>query len=52
MGIAHIERLRHIRDLIAKAGRYDTSRTRLVCFSGGGFNDKAQPRPTRRPTFS
>ncbi|WP_406515438.1 hypothetical protein OH809_20575 [Streptomyces sp. NBC_00873] len=23
------------------AGRYDTSRTRLLCFSGAGFNDKA-----------
>jgi hypothetical protein len=23
------------------AGRYDTSRTRLLCFSGTGFNDKA-----------
>ena len=41
MGIAHIERLRHIRDLIAQSGRYDTRRTRLLCFSGAGFNDKA-----------
>ncbi|MFC6074936.1 AAA family ATPase [Microbispora bryophytorum] len=41
MGIAHVERLRHIRDLIAASGRYDTTRTRLVCFSGAGFNDKA-----------
>jgi hypothetical protein len=42
MGAAHIERLRHIRDLIGQAGRYDTSRTRLLCFSGAGFNDKAR----------
>lgn len=42
MGAAHIERLRHIRDLITQAGRYDTTQTRLVCFSGAGFNDKAQ----------
>ncbi|WP_249350143.1 hypothetical protein [Microbispora sp. H10836] len=41
MGIAHIERLRHIRDVIAASGRYDTTRTRLVCFSGTGFNGKA-----------
>lgn len=42
MGSAHIERLRHIRTLVAAAGRYDTSRTRLLCFSGVGFNDKAR----------
>ncbi|WP_432930708.1 hypothetical protein ACQPZZ_09145 [Microbispora sp. CA-135349] len=41
MGVAHIERLRHIRDLIAKSGRYDTTDTRVVCFSGTGFNDAA-----------
>lgn len=29
------------RDLIAQAGRYDTTHTRLICFSGAGFNDKA-----------
>jgi hypothetical protein len=41
MGIAHIERLQHIRDLITQAGRYDTTSTRLMCLSGAGFNDKA-----------
>lgn len=41
MGAAHLERLRHIREVIAQAGRYDTSRTRLLCFSGAGFNDRA-----------
>ncbi|WP_240483490.1 hypothetical protein [Streptomyces pathocidini] len=41
MGMAHIDRLRHIRDLVTQAGRYDTSATRLICFSGAGFNDKA-----------
>lgn len=41
IGIAHIERLRHIRDLIGAAGRYDTADTRLLCFSGAGFNGKA-----------
>jgi uncharacterized protein len=40
MGIGHLERLRHIRDLVTQTGRYDTSVTRLVCFSGTGFNDK------------
>ncbi|MCF2526118.1 AAA family ATPase [Yinghuangia soli] len=42
IGIAHIERLQHIRDLVTAAGRYDTSGTRLLCFSGAGFNAKAQ----------
>lgn len=40
MGAAHIERLRHIRDLITRIGRYDTTSTRLICFSRAGFNDK------------
>jgi uncharacterized protein len=42
MGISHIDRLRHIRDLIARAGRYDTAGTKLICFSAAGFNDKAR----------
>lgn len=42
MGMAHIDRLRHIRDLITQAGRYDTSSTRLICFGGAGFDDKAR----------
>ncbi|MCZ9349910.1 hypothetical protein NGM36_08905 [Streptomyces mutabilis] len=42
MGIAHIDRLRHIRDVITRTARYDTSRTKLLCFSGTGFNDKAR----------
>jgi AAA+ ATPase superfamily predicted ATPase len=41
MGMAHIDRLRHIRSLVSQAGRYDTTDTRLICFSGAGFNDKA-----------
>jgi uncharacterized protein len=40
MGIGHLERLRHIRELITRASRYDTSTTRLLCFSGAGFNDR------------
>ncbi|WP_067486682.1 hypothetical protein [Actinomadura hibisca] len=41
MGTAHIDRLQHIRDLITQASRYDTSHTKLICFSGAGFSDKA-----------
>jgi AAA+ ATPase superfamily predicted ATPase len=49
MGIAHIDRLRHIRDLITAAGRYDTSGTHLLCFSGTGFNDKARATASNSP---
>lgn len=42
MGAAHVERLHHIRDLIAQTDRFDTTHTRLLCFSGAGFNDKAR----------
>lgn len=42
MGEAHIDRLRRVRDVIARNGRYDTGPTRLLCFSGAGFNDKAR----------
>ncbi|GAA0953610.1 ATP-binding protein [Actinocorallia libanotica] len=41
MGAAHLQRLHHIRDLITRTGRYDTTHTKLLCFSGAGFNDKA-----------
>ncbi|MEV7013055.1 hypothetical protein [Streptosporangium sp. NPDC051022] len=37
MGTGHLERLRRIRDLIGRSDRCDTSRTRLVCYSGSGF---------------
>lgn len=37
MGSAHIDRLRLIHSLISAAGRYDTTQTKLMCFSGAGF---------------
>jgi len=37
MGTDHLERLTRIRDLVAGLKKYDTTRTRLVCFSGAGF---------------
>jgi uncharacterized protein len=37
MGIEHLERLIRIRDLASNLKKYDTTRTRLVCFSGAGF---------------
>ena len=39
MGVQHLERLSRARDLAASLGKYDTTRTRLVCFSGAGFTD-------------
>jgi AAA+ ATPase superfamily predicted ATPase len=42
MGAAHIDRLRTIRDVIAAVGKYDVADTRLMCFSGAGFNEKAR----------
>lgn len=37
MGAGHVERLRNIRDLITATGRFDTTHTKLACFSGAGF---------------
>jgi hypothetical protein len=39
MGMGHIERLHGIRDLLARSQKFDTSRTRLACFSAAGFTD-------------
>ncbi|MFE3545505.1 ATP-binding protein [Nocardia sp. NPDC059177] len=35
MGMGHLDRLRRIRDLLS--AKYDTSRTRLICYSAAGF---------------
>jgi hypothetical protein len=39
MGTRHLERLRRIKSLLDAHGRYETSQTRLMCFSGTGFTD-------------
>lgn len=39
MGRGHLERLERLRSVIAKGGQYDTGPTRLLCFSGAGFNE-------------
>jgi uncharacterized protein len=36
----HLARLSRIRDLIAGIEKYDTSQTRLICFSGAGFTSE------------
>ncbi|MCC3764849.1 ATP-binding protein [Glycomyces sp. TRM65418] len=40
MGRAHLERLERIRSLLSDSGKFDTTGTRLMCFSGAGFNDR------------
>jgi hypothetical protein len=43
MTLGHLERLRRARDLLAVKG-YDTTATRLTCYSGAGFDpDLGQP---------
>jgi uncharacterized protein len=37
MGLAHLERLRRIRGLLAAQGRPGAATARLLCFSGAGF---------------
>ncbi|GAA1609689.1 ATP-binding protein [Catellatospora bangladeshensis] len=39
MGIAHLDRLRRARDLLAAKG-HRVARTRLACYSGAGFTDE------------
>ena len=39
MGVAHLDRLRHIRDLLKAQGRTGAADARLLCFSGAGFTD-------------
>ena len=39
MSVAHLDRLRHIRGLLAARGRAGAADVRLVCFSGAGFTD-------------
>ena len=37
MGMPHLDRLRHIRDLLTAQGRHGAAAARLVCYSGNGF---------------
>lgn len=45
MGRGHVERLRQLREVIGRAGRYDTSHTRLLCFGGAGFSEALRADP-------
>jgi uncharacterized protein len=37
MGLAHLERLRHVRGLLTAHGRHGAATARLLCFSSAGF---------------
>jgi hypothetical protein len=39
MSVTHLDRLRHIRALLAAQGRPGAAGARLLCFSGAGFTD-------------
>jgi hypothetical protein len=39
MSVTHLDRLRHIRDLLTAVGRPGAAGARLLCFSGAGFTD-------------
>ena len=39
MSVTHLDRLRHIRGLLATQSRPGAADARLLCFSGAGFTD-------------
>lgn len=47
MGLGHLERLHRIRELLVTNGKFDTSSTRLACFSGAGFTADLRERAAR-----
>lgn len=48
MGLGHLDRLVHVRDLVTNSGRYDTRHTKLLLCSGAGFNDRLRARADER----
>lgn len=40
MGLGHLDRLRQVRSVIAASGKYNCDDTKLICYSGAGFNDR------------
>ena len=47
MGLGHLDRLQHIRALLEQNPKFNTSATRLVCFSGKGFTDDLKAKANR-----
>ncbi len=39
LNVSHLKRLQRVRTLVASSGRYDTSDTRLICYSAAGFSE-------------
>jgi AAA+ ATPase superfamily predicted ATPase len=50
MGVGHLQRLEHIRALLAARRVASTEATKLLCFSGAGFTDELRRLATREPT--
>ena len=48
MGLGHLQRLRHVREPMTKAGRVNTEATRIACFSGAGFTADLEAAATAR----
>jgi hypothetical protein len=40
MGLGHLQRLQHIRELLTARATTTPRQTRLMCFSGAGFTDQ------------
>jgi hypothetical protein len=51
MGPSHLQRLQHIRELLAARGTATTEQTRLMCFSGAGFTDELRQTAARDQTI-
>jgi AAA+ ATPase superfamily predicted ATPase len=49
MGIGHLNRLRHIRGLLAAQGRSGAAAARLVCYSGVGFTSDLEAAAEKSP---
>ncbi|MGH3266660.1 MAG: ATP-binding protein, partial [Trebonia sp.] len=47
MGMAHLDRLRHIRGLLTAQGRHGAATARLLCFSGTGFTSELAEEASR-----
>jgi uncharacterized protein len=47
MSLTHLERLRHIRGLLAAQGRHGAATARLLCFSGAGFTAELRDEAAR-----
>lgn len=50
LGLSHLQRLQHIRGLLAARGAAAPGQTRLMCFSGTGFTDDLRAVAAHDPT--